>query len=351
MTHAARVCPFALVAAFAAAVAAVGAWVVAHPEFASRPGLLGGAVTLDLVVGVPVVAYLVLVRRGRVRPAHVLPFALLGVLLARLIVPEAGRGLLHRLEWAVIAAELALVVLVGVRLRRGIRAYRRLRTRVPFAIDALTGAVADALGSRLAARFVAAELGVLGGALVGPWRRPVPPDGADVVASTHRAGSYPVILGTLTALGLVEIAVVHVALAGWSEPAAWIATALGAYGVVWILGDFQAMRHAPLAVIGDRLEVAIGFRWRASIPLADVVAVRTTAPPDPAPDAPGDARPRSVAGPSGPDLWIETSRPVELRGPFGIERRTRHLGLPVDDPARLGDALDHMLRRYCPPTS
>lgn len=351
MTHAARVFPFALVAAFAAAVAAVGAWVVAHPEFASRPELLGAAVTLDLVVGLPLVAYLLLVRRGRVRPVHLLPFALLGVLLARLIVPEAGRGLLHRMEWAVLAAELALVVLLVARLRRGVRAYRRIRTRVPYANDALIDAVTDALGSRIAARLVAAEIGVLGFALVGPWRRPVPPDGADVVASTHHAGSYPVILGTLTVLGLVEIAVVHVALSGWSEPAAWIATALGAYGVVWILGDFQAMRHAPLAVIGDRLEVAIGFRWRASIQLADIVAVKTSAPPDPAPDAPEDARPRSLAGPSGPDLWIETSRPAELRGVFGIERRTRCVGLPVDDPAALADALDHMLRRYCPPTS
>src|SRR5438132_1457589 len=83
---------------------------------------------------------------------------------------------------------------------------------------------------------VALVLAIVGYAVAG-WRRPRP--AATRFTATNGWSLYA---GVFAFLCVVETPVVHLALHAWPT-AAWIATALSLYSVVWLAGDAHALRH------------------------------------------------------------------------------------------------------------
>ena len=57
--------------------------------------------------------------------------------------------------------------------------------------------------------------------------------------------------------------------------AAWIVTVLDLYGVLWLVGDYHALRLRPTRIDDDTLVLSYGLRWRASIPLDAIGSVET----------------------------------------------------------------------------
>jgi hypothetical protein len=312
----------ALFASLVALLCAIELGIVAHPAFADRAALLSLAVTVDLVAGIPLLGYLLLVRRGRHSPWLLLPLALAAIGIAHLIVPPAHRQALRHLELSIPAIELTLIGLLVARGRRLVRAYREQRRRHPCASDALEAAMERVLGSRVAASALTVEPLLLGDAVTGWFRRHVP-DGGRCFAY-HRAGGYPAFLAVLCGLAAVETFGLHLLLAMWSDTAAWIATALACYGLLWILGDFHAMRLHPLRVDEERLLLRCGRRWRATVRRDAIVAVHTRPP--------GTKRQRLDLAPlGGAELWLELAEPVTASGLFGMRRTTRFIGVSPED--------------------
>jgi hypothetical protein len=154
--------------------------------------------------------------------------------------------------------------------------------------------------------------------------------------SYHRAGSYGAIVFALLMVSACEIVAMHVAVSFASSAAAWLVTALGLYGVVWILGDYQAVRLRPLMVGADGLVVRLGLRWSVSIPRDAIAAISPAPKPPRARRAPGHLHAALVA----PPQWQVTLRePLLARGPYGITKRVTTVALAADDRAGLRQAL------------
>src|SRR5713101_8255127 len=102
--------PLVFAALAVAAVAAEYA-VVASRGFALHPTGFSAAVIFDLVVGLPLAWWLLVVRPGAARPRSLVPVALAGLAVAAALLP-GQRGLLRGLRFLAIPAEVALVVAV-----------------------------------------------------------------------------------------------------------------------------------------------------------------------------------------------------------------------------------------------
>lgn len=120
--------------------------------------------------------------------------------------------------------------------------------------------------------------------------------------------------GVLVCLSLVEALGIHVAL----HPPWWV-TALSIYGALWLVADALALRRGGLFIVGDTLELRLGVRWQARIPLADI---SVTAPAPEATDV-------SILG---ANVGLALAHPVTLTGLFGRTRVATELALSVDDP-------------------
>jgi hypothetical protein len=175
---------------------------------------------------------------------------------------------------------------------------------------------------------IAYELSLLYYAVLG-WRAKA---SADATAfSYHVRSGYGGIVFALAAATAAETVAVHLLVAARSPPAAWVLTAASAYGLLWMMGDYQAVRLRPIVAADDALHLRMGLRWTATVEWSDVAALN---------DARHEPLPRGTPGwlrmtPIGaPRLLLELSRSICVPGPYGITRRVNRIGLTVDDAAR-----------------
>jgi hypothetical protein len=278
---------------------------------AAHPGVGAGA-SLDLTVTATLAVYLLAVRPKRVPSIVLGPVYVVGLAVARLLFGEAA-GLAGI---AVGAAELVAVTLILLSLRKIIAEVRAERARSAALVDALETALLRIFPVRRIAALFATEITAVGYALFS-WRRRTPSDGF----SMHREQSYLLVIAVLAFLLVVESAGVHFLVMRLSVTAAWLLTALSAYGLLWIVGDAQAVRLTPVRWIGDELVVQQGVRWRARVPRDQIAGAEAI-----------ESRPDGALrlGVLRANVLLTLRAPITVRGPFGLERRAERLALTVD---------------------
>lgn len=244
-----RTLPNVLIPAFGAAALAIltaCALVIRSQAFGRSPDVAAWGVTLDLTVTIPLVYYLLVVRNGRAKPLTIAPVAVAGMLVASLIVPRDHQSLLHQLRFAAMPLEVLTIALAFRRLRRG-------------SDDRLT-------------RLIVSEAQIVRYAITG-WfaKREAAGDARPI--TVHEQSGYGSIVACIVVLVVSESIGMHLLLQMWSAKAAWIVTALDVYGILWILGDYHALRLRPSLLHPHTLELRHGLRWSAMIARDNIAAV------------------------------------------------------------------------------
>lgn len=285
---------------------------------AARPNLVAGGLTIDLVLLVPALFYVVLVR-GRGWPTITLaPVFLLSVLAAFSIIPAEHDALLQAVGYGVPAVELALLGFVGHKAWRIIRA-RRNETTEPDIYRRMRAITRDAFDVPAVANALAYEISVFRYAFSG--RQAARPSHG---ISYH--GEYSAVFAAVLIAASVELVAGHVLLSLWSSTAAIVHLVLGVYGAIWFVGDYRAMRRRPHELRPDVLRLQCGLRWEIEVPWSDVAAVRRTR------RAPSDDAYLSTVPIGSPRYVVALHDPVEAIGPYGLTRMVTSIGLCVDDP-------------------
>lgn len=321
----ARLLAGALALLVAAELAVVG---FAGPR--ASTAAVSNAVVLDLALGTTALVWWLGVRRG-LRWVILLPAFLGGLGLAHLLVGDHDPVALTVLTVAAVGAGILVLALLFRAVARATHALGRA-TGDPLALIALE--VRGKLGTGLPARLATSELAAVWFASAG-WLRDVPDyGGARCFGYGKGAGA---LYGAALGVTLVELLVMHLLVSRWSPAAAWVLTGLAAYGVVWILADFRAVRLRPITLDDDTLTLRTGLRWTVAVPLHRIAAAARRDWRGGFGERDGDV---SIAVLGQPDVVLELSEPVVARGPYGIRKRARRLGVSVDDRAALLTALD-----------
>jgi hypothetical protein len=220
-------------------------------------------------------------------------------------------------------------VLLGVVLARARRVSRVLRTAdAADPVAKIRLACEGIFGEGKLAGFLAAEIAILRYALFS-WRETRRHSPEESV-TFYRASGWPTVLAVVFLLIAGEGFGAHVLLSRWSLRAAWTFTALDVYSVLWLLGDFQALRLRPATFDGETLRLRFGMRWSAEIEASNILSVTRLAP-GAFPKAP-DTLCFSML--DEPRYAVTFRGPVAFRGIAGLERRIRAVGvLPDDSPA------------------
>jgi len=269
------------------------------------------------------------------------------MMVARFVLPLGRDGALRVMDLAVAPLELLLIVYL---FRRIARARRKVVARGAGggffdAQDMILDATTEIVGRGRLAEILSYEFSVLYYALA---RRPggrvttaaaADASGADThngALTYHRQSAYGAVVVMLALVTLAEIPALHLFVRSWSQPVAWILTALGVYGLLWIVGDWRACRSRPMRIENGALRIRFGLRWRLDVALDDIVGLRAPTVDEEMMKGVVDLK---LVLPGASWKILELERPVVARGPYGIRRTVRTLGLALDEPDRLDAAL------------
>jgi hypothetical protein len=268
----ARRFPFHLVyLGFVLCVLTVSFFIVRSTAFADNTDLLSLAVTLDLVLLVPGVYFLLVVSLGW-RKLTVIPVFVLSLVSAHLLLPESGEGYLKYVELALAPIELFALVYVTIKVRQIRKGYREARAPEMEFQEILEGVLEKIIDHPRVAKILATEVSFVHYGLFA-WRKRPRYTTTDEIFTYDQKSGLGLIVGVFMVLIAIEVPVLHYFIALKFPVLAWIVTALGLYGMVFILADFNACRWRPIRVMGGRLRLMTGLRWRCTIPLSEIERV------------------------------------------------------------------------------
>jgi hypothetical protein len=306
----------------AAAIYAAGVAIVQQLPRIDHRGAVAVGVTFDLVVVVPLAFYLLVVRRLGLSIVTLAPVIVLSLIAASRVLPADHRQSLRALELLLAPLELGLLGWIGWRAARALRAARREAAVEP--LEQFRRAAFAVTRNGRAAAIAAFEIAVLYYGLAA-WRaRPHAPAGADAFTHHVRSGHSGIVLAFLLVLAAEGFAV-HLLLMHWNPTVAWIFTIGTVYGALWLIADYRATVLRPILVGPDGIVFRAGLRTTAQVPLASIATVGR--------EAPGAGERSLKLGLAGtPTRWVTLTEPVQARGPYGLVRRVRVIGLEPDAP-------------------
>jgi hypothetical protein len=279
---------------------------------------------VDVAVTVPVPYFLLVVRAGLQPLASMIPLCLLGLLRASYVAPglAVARPLLSA------GAEFAVMALIVTRVRRGLRAADGTDV-----LERLESAARETVPSRRVAGALATEMAVFYYAF-GAWRaRTDAPEGARAF-SIHQQSGVAALFGMLAAVSMMEAALVHLVVMRWSVTAAWVLTALSAYGAVWLVAMSRSFLLRPVLIHDGSVQVRGGMMWTAAVPIPLISAVDR-----------GGGFDIKMPPACEPNVVLRLAEPVVARGMYGITRRVTSVGIAVDDPEAFEQAITGNARR------
>ena len=306
--------PAALFTLIAISIAVCEIAIVRSAVFARNPDVASWGVTFDLTITIPLLYWFLLVRTGRARAITLAPVFVLCTSAAAIIVPRSDQAFLHQLRWLAVPLEIVTVGLLVVSVGRR-RPAGGLRERV------ITG-------------ILMTEVAILYHALF-CWRAEPDVPAGSIAITTHKRSGWGTIVVCFIVLIVFESIGLHLFVQHWSVKAAWIFTVLDLYGILWLIGDYHALRLRPTLIRDDSIEVRHGMRLHAVIARDNIASI------DPITNEADWKRKRTakVALLDEPKLLIRLREPVVAEGLAGISRTIDSVAILPDDLAAFERAL------------
>jgi hypothetical protein len=299
-------------------------WIVQSIYFGKRPELISIGVAIDLTLGIPALFYFLLVRPRKYSLLILFPVFLISLAIATIMIPSGYQHFLTSEKKIVPIFEIVLIAYVISKIFKVRKRYRELKVREDFFLDSLRQAVSDVFNDNKAVNILLTELLLMYLAFAG-WFLKFDERSGHPAFTYHRKSSYSTILGVMIALLCIETTAFHIIVLHWSKIFAIIMTGLSIYSLLWLIGDFNAIRLQPVLVKDDNIQLRIGLRWKATIPISAISSVDIGSGP------PRNTKGYVRASVLGARVVLNLNQPVSVQGLFGMVRQPSRIGLSIDD--------------------
>ncbi|MEM9672487.1 MAG: hypothetical protein AAF992_07825 [Bacteroidota bacterium] len=309
---------------FAFGIVSGAFFLVQSPAFLTDAHWLSLGITVDIAVGIPLLYYLLVVRRQAANWITTLVVFLIAVGVAHAILPEDQQYFLSFAERSLIITE-SIIVLYGLsRIRKILAAYRAAAQSSPDVVQNLKNSLEQVLGSQRSTQLVVNEVATFYYGIFF-WRlRPEVKEG-QTTFTYHRESAYPAMIGALLLVTIAETIGLHLLLSRWSEALALGFTILSVYSFLFLWADLMAVLKRPIILDQGKLYLRIGLRWQATIPVDVVESV------EPVPDTYTKSKSvLNVALLASPNAKITFRQPVTVQGIYGISKTVSAVALPID---------------------
>lgn len=291
------------------------------------------AITLDIVIGVPVLFYFLIIRKFQLQLTTLLVVYLISVGLARLILPDAYEGHLFWFEMSLIFTELTIFGVLLFNIRRVIKQFKIERRHQNDFLINLERSFEKVMKKKLAP--VVGEIAMVRYAFFW-WRIKSEYLPHQYPFTMHRKSGVGVTIGALMLATIAETIAVHLLLANWNYTLAIVLLMLSIYSFVFLIGYLAAIYKRPTLIENNQLLLRIGFVWYAVIDLSNIETIETVRRVDEA-----DKTILNVASSLLilPNILITLKTPQTLTWLYGIKKTTSKIALYMDERDKFIEAL------------
>ena len=282
----------------------------------SSDDLFRFGLTFDVVITVPLLYWLIVIRRRRASLLGLIPLIVVCQIVARFLI-HGDEPLLQQLALLAAPLELALLTFVGVRVRRAIAASPQSDP-----VSKIRDICRRVLPNPLIAGALSFELTMLWFGLLG-WRFP----SAVIEKSSttfHRRDGWGSIALSIVVVIIAEGIGAHLLLHHWSPAAAWIMTVFDLWALVWLAGDYHGLRTIPTSIEDDQLLLRFGLRWSGKTSIFNIAEISTAHHPEP------DRTHLHFGIFEKPSLTIHFRDPIPMTGFAGMVRSVESVSLSPD---------------------
>lgn len=292
--------------------------------FKASPDQLALGITLDLLLTVPIV-YFLLIRKTKIPNTTVVPILILGVLLCSILLPFENQEYLNLFKtWVLPIVELSVFSYIIYNLRKTIKSFKQKKgTSIDF-FTTLKLTCSEILPEKLVMPFVT-EIAVFYYGFYHWKKRKLK---VNEFSYHKKSGTITLLVAFLLIVG-IETFVLHGFLAKWSNTAAWILTILSVYSGIQILGFLKSMFKRPIIIEDDKVYLRYGIMNEVTINIKDIATIEhsnTDLELNP------ETRQLSFLGQlEGHNLIVRLKEEYTLTGLYGVKRNFKNLALHVDE--------------------
>jgi hypothetical protein len=308
-------------------------WIVQSIYFSRQPELFSIGVAIDLTLGIPALFYFLLVRPKKYSPLTLVPVFLISFGIATVMIPSAYQNFLTSEKKIIPLIEVGLIAYVVSKIPGLVRRYREIKDAEYFFADRVRKSFGDVFFDNKAVNILLSEFLLMYLAFGGWFMKSDTKQMEHPTFTYHHKSAYSTILGVMIALLCIETIAFHIILLHWSKIAAVIMTALSIYSLFWLIGDFHAIRLHPVLITDNNIQLRIGLRWKATIPISAISGVDFGGGP------PRNSKGYVRASVLTPRVVLNLNQTVNVQALFGMVRHASKIGLSIDDAEKFRDEI------------
>jgi hypothetical protein len=290
--------------------------------FTEQTNTLSLAITLDLVIGIPVLYYFLIVKKGKLPLTSILVVYLAMVTLTGFLMPN--NPYIHWFELSLIFTEGLLVAIVLFNVRKIIKIFRTESLKKADVLVNLETALTTFLGSK--GSFAASEIAIMRYCFY--WKAPIEAFDHHEVFTVHKKSGAVAVYGAFVMATLVELTAVHFLLYEWKPTLAYILLILSVYSLLYLVGAAVAIIKRPILIEGDNIIFRVGVFYAVELKKAQIERLE--------PIKKIDENDKTILNTAAflmtsPNFMLHLDKPITVKGIYGIKKTTQKMAIFVDD--------------------
>ncbi|MDT7832796.1 hypothetical protein RQM59_10430 [Flavobacteriaceae bacterium S356] len=311
--------------------------IIQSQAFVQNASALSTAITIDFLITIPFV-YFLIIRKRNIPKITVLSMFVLGIVVLSFALPEENQSLLTAIKvFAIPIVEVTVLSFVVYKTVKISRSYKEQKNSGDF-YTAMKKAASEVLPQQVAAILVT-EISVVYYGFI-HWRKKKLKK--DEFSYHKKSTTLSIIVGFLMVI-LIETFAVHFLLLKWSSVAAWILTILSAYTALQIFALARSISKRPITVDMKEKELILrfGFFSEWSVSLHNIREVELSNK-----DLPEDKSivPFSpLGGLTEHNVILHFNNEEQFSGFYGLKKKASSLAIYVDDKQRFFETVENYI--------
>ncbi len=304
--------------------------------FLENPETLSSAITLDFLITIPLI-YFLIIRKRNIPKFTVITIFVLGVITLSIFLPKEHSSLLDTVKTYLIPVlELGIFSFLIYKVTQLSKNYKKSSNDF---YTNLKLATSEVFPKKIATVLVT-EISMIYYGFI-KWRSPKLSENE---FSYHKKNALVSILAGFTLLIVIETVWLHAFLVKWNLIVGWIISILSAYTALQIfaLAKSVAMRPYVIDAEEDALILRYGFFTDASIPLNKIDHLEVSSK-----DLPEDKSvvPFSPLGTLGEyNVILHMKEEIRFSGIYGLKRKAKSIAIFVDEKESFKNQLQELLK-------